>query len=285
MNKKLKLFFYNILTAAFLVVFVVAKSLAQTPANVSVNVSKSSLSGGKTVYQYTVVNNSSQRIVSFSLGSDYAHGVSELTSYPDSWSVDNGIQSGTVLSPTKWNPLIITTEESAAVEIQWSNSDPSADILPGQTVSGFAVTLQGQSNQYLNSHWTVVFGNATAGSGLLTQVGTPRIALTLGSIVPQGSNMFTVQVVLTNNGSTTGNVTISNVVLKTLAGSGEVTLASPSLPSVIGNIPAGGIRSISLLVRAPQGVSKFSVAEQGSVKDPSGIKSAFSGSQVVYTKQ
>jgi len=285
MNRKLKIFFYSITTVIFFVTFITTKSFAQLPANnVSVNVSKTSLSGGKTIYQYTVVNNSSQRIVSFSLGSDYAHGVSELTSYPDSWSVDNGIKPGSILSPTKWDALVLTTEGSAAVEIQWSNNDPSGDILPGQTATGFAVTLQGQSNQYLNSHWTVVFGNATAASGLLTQIGLPRIALSLESILPQGSNMFNVKITVANNGSAVGNVTVSNIILKTLAGSGDVTLVSPSLPLTVGNVPAGGKTTISLLVNAPQGISKFSIAEQGSVNS-NGVKFAFSGSQVAYTKQ
>lgn len=100
MNDKLKIFFYRVL-AAFFVIFVATKSFAQLPTDVSVRVSKASLSGGKAVYKYTIINNSSQRIVSFSLGSDYAHGVSELTSYPDNWSVDNGIKPGSIVSPDR----------------------------------------------------------------------------------------------------------------------------------------------------------------------------------------
>lgn len=283
MNQIMKNIWSNFFVSILIMLFVASNSWAQQSANVSVSVSKLSLTG-KTVYQYTVVNNSSQRIVGFSLGSDYAHGISELTTYPENWSADTGIANGTVLSPVKWSPMLITTEESPAFEIQWRN-DGSADISPGQTLTGFSVSVLGQASQYMTTHWTAIMGNATAASGLLTQSGSVRIGASIASVVPQGSDMYSVKIDISNTGSSAGNVTISNLIFRTLAGSGGVSLVSPSTPITVGNIAAGAKTTITLLVTAAAGVSKFSIAEQGSVKEQSGTTYAFSSSQVVYTKQ
>ena len=144
----------------------VSPSLAQQSSGISIAASAQSRDG-KTVYYYTVTNNSAQRIVAFSVGSDYLHGISELTDAPNGWSASSGIAAGTVLSPSKWNASVISTEDSAAVEIEWRN-DGTADLLPGTTLGGFALTVARPSAPYLNSHWTVIFGNSTVAFGTLT---------------------------------------------------------------------------------------------------------------------
>lgn len=257
---------------------------AQQENGISVTVTPLTLNG-RTTYQYRVVNNGSQRIVGLAIGNDYRYGVPELTVYPEGWNADTGIVPGTVLSPARWAPTVLTTEESAAVELRWRN-DATADVMPGQTLAGFAVVVLGQSSLYLNSHWTAFLGDGTAAYGVLTQTGQPRLALAMAGLTQVSPGRFNAQLEVTNaGGSAALEVVITNILAKSLAGTGTVTVVDPPLPLQIGTLAAGSKTFVNVTLVAPISVKRISLTEQGTLKNTSGNSLNFSASVSAFTKQ
>jgi hypothetical protein len=271
---------------------------AQEPSGVTISVSQQNLAGGQVAYHYKVINGSDQRIVDVMIGRDYYHGISELSVPPLGWSFDTGAPAGSFGSPVGWTPLVITTEESNLVEVEWGSvdtddippgktvDDGTADIMPGQTVSGFSVIVAAPAAEYMNSHWTVFFGDSSAASEMLLAEGTPRIIAALVSANSPQQNQYSVDLQVTNSGmGSSRNLTISKLLLKTLAGSGTATLASPVLPIAVGDLAAGASTMVTLLLNIPASVDKLSLTEQGSIVGPTGTKLGFSSAQVFYPKK
>ncbi len=96
-------------------------ALAQEAPTVTVKAFATTLPDGKVRYQYRVINSGSGRIVGLAIGCDYYHGVGELNTYPAGWDTDNGIPQGNSTSPAAWHVDVITTEESANVQLEWRN--------------------------------------------------------------------------------------------------------------------------------------------------------------------
>jgi hypothetical protein len=258
---------------------------AQQPSGVTVSVSQQNLAGGQVAYHYSVVNGSSQRIVALEIGSDYYHGVSELNVYPLGWSVDTGVSAGSLGSPTGWSPQVVTTEESAFVDVEWRN-DGTADIMPGKTVSDFSITVAASATVYMGCHWTVIFGDSSAASELLVAEGNPRITAALVSAYSPQQDQYSVNLQVTNSGvGSSSNLVISKLLLRTLSGSGTATLASPTLPVTVGDLAAGASTTVTLVLNIPASVGKLSLTEQGSTLGQSGTKLGFSSAQVFYPKK
>jgi hypothetical protein len=136
----------------------------QSSPRVSVTVRQLARGDGTVQYLYRVNNQSPQPVVALLLGHDYAHGVSELTSYPLGWQ-DSGATSS-LASPTGWQAEVFTTEESRYVEIEW-RSQGMADITPSQRVDGFGVILASPSSVFTSSAWTAILGDGTTVGGKL----------------------------------------------------------------------------------------------------------------------
>jgi hypothetical protein len=125
-------------------------------------------------YTYSVTNNGEYPITGVSIGFDYYHGTSEL---------GGTLPINALRAPTSWTGRIITLEESANFELRWETISQNA-LLPGQTITGFRVTLPQEDQRYVNSHWTVIVqGSPTFASSLLQQVATPP----LDTVPPQVS--------------------------------------------------------------------------------------------------
>lgn len=175
--------------------------LAQEAPTVTVKAFASTLPDGKVRYQYRVINSGSGRIVGLAIGCDYYHGVGELDSYPAGWDSDAGIPQGNSTSPAAWHVDVITTEESPKVQLEWRN-DGTADIMAGQTLSGFSITTAQANNLYLAGHWTVFFSDSTVASALLVLDDNPvpvdntppniTVSLTPNSIWPPDLSMFVI---------------------------------------------------------------------------------------------
>jgi hypothetical protein len=156
---------------------------------------------GSARYKYRIVNGSTKPIVGFAIGSDYYHGVSELVEPPIGWTFDTGLAGGSVTSPQSWNAILITTEESPYLEIEWRNTG-TADIAPGRMAEGFSVVTQQPDVHYLKGNWTVFFADSTIESSLLVQDDNPNatdttppsitVSLTPNSIWPPNGVMHTI---------------------------------------------------------------------------------------------
>lgn len=114
------------------------------------------------IYTYTVTNTGNRPITGFEMGYDYRHGVPELSgAFP------------TITSPVGWTGYVVTMEESDKFDVNWrSNTIP-----PGQTVTGFSLTVPQENATYLSSHWTVAFhDNPMYASSLVQKRATPADA-------------------------------------------------------------------------------------------------------------
>ncbi len=114
-----------------------------------------------------------------------------------------------------------------------------------------------------------------------TPAGEPQITATTADSGTLNGDYY-VDVLVTNTGTGVAkNVTISTVTLKTLSGTGTVTLISPALPDNLGNLNVGASTTVRLFLNAPAGVTRFLMTETGSTGDASGSTFAFSSAQVV----
>lgn len=139
---------------------------------ITVKVNQQTLNG-QVLYNYRVINNSQKSVVALKIGFDTATDLSELLFPPTGWDYFNGLPQNSVVSPTGWNPILFTTEESEFVTLDWQISDPTRSIMPGQTLGGFTAVLPQADNLYFTSHWTVVFDDGTATSASLELEGIP----------------------------------------------------------------------------------------------------------------
>jgi hypothetical protein len=117
-----------------------------------------------------------------------------------------------------------------------------------------------------------------------TQVvgGEPRLS---GKITSQSltSNTLSLTVQLTNAGTGDAeNIQITQIPLRTLAGTGAVTMTVPSLPVPVGSLAAGASAEVTLTLNVPSTVRKFSITEDGAVQDASGTRFNYSIGQVVF---
>jgi hypothetical protein len=100
--------------------------------------------------------------------------------------------------------------------------------------------------------------------------GAPLTSVTMRAIVTsaQEPRPPQVDVLLTihNNGTSTAEtVTIDSITIGTLAGAGQATLLSPTLPIVVKDLQPGDATSMFLKIDVPAGAAGISVSEQGAV--------------------
>ena len=100
--------------------------------------------------------------------------------------------------------------------------------------------------------------------------------------IAQSGTMVTASLQLTNTGLTAAqSVNINQVTLRTLGGSGTVTLASPTLPDALGPLAVGATIAVPMTFNVPSTVTRFSVTEAGTVQDPAGNGYSFSIAQTI----
>jgi len=143
-----------------------ALCIAQNNSGVSVLVRQQRSSAGEVVYHYTVVNRDKRKIVAIDIGRDEEHDRSELTELPIGWTFDEGLPATSATSPPGWEVTLITNEESQYFDIEWRTGDATA-IPRGGKKTGYSVILSKPHPQYMNSHFTVFFSDATTATGTL----------------------------------------------------------------------------------------------------------------------
>ncbi len=92
----------------------------------------------------------------------------------------------------------------------------------------------------------------------------------------------------TNTGvGTAQNAVLSSLGLRTLAGTGSVTVntaLSPSLPLITPNLDVGAFYTVRLTLNVPSTVQRFSLSENGSVSDLAGVSYSMSHAQSIIPK-
>ncbi len=121
-----------------------------------------------TTYFYRVVNGADRPIVAVRIGFDYLHGEAQLQTLPVGWTFEQGVPASSTTSPQGWTARLVTTEESALVDMEWSSDGGSQfDIAAGATASGFSVRLPQASPAYRTANFDVILGDSTHQYGLL----------------------------------------------------------------------------------------------------------------------
>ena len=255
---------------------------AQPAPPVNVTVSQATLASGGTVYHYKVINNDIKPIVKLMVGRDYYHGVSELTDPPEGWTFGVA-SSANISSPQGWRAAVISEEESPYMEVQWRNPEVGM-IEPGQTLAGFSVVTPAPNPTYSNAHWTVVFADSTVASGNLIADGSPRVIVKILSAAQQSSGLWLVTLEMANTGGGAAtNVSVTNLLLRTLGGTGQVSLMAPTMPYTVGTLAAGSKATVPLTLAVPTSARKLSISEVVSFVY-NATKLSLSSSQVLYPK-
>jgi hypothetical protein len=100
--------------------------------------------------------------------------------------------------------------------------------------------------------------------------------------VAQSGTTVTANLQLTNTGFTAAQaVNVNQITMRTLGGSGTVTLTSPTLPLAVGTLAVGATTTVPLAFNVPSTVTRFSVTEGGTINDPSGNGYSFSMAQTI----
>lgn len=115
-----------------------------------------------------------------------------------------------------------------------------------------------------------------------TGTGHPSLSAKITSQTQNGTQL-TLVLSFTNVGSDNAyDIWMNQVSLRTLGGTGTVSLLSPSLPLNMGNETMGGSSSYTFQFTVPSTVTKFSVTESGTMQNTAGSSYHYSLAQVVY---
>jgi hypothetical protein len=122
----------------------------------------------------------------------------------------------------------------------------------------------------------------TATSTVTVVVGRPRLSARVTGVTTPAAGVREVTIELTNTGNGHArDVRLVQTLLKTLSGAGTVTVASPPAPAVIGSLDAGASASVTLRVNVPATVTRFSITENGLLKDVRGTYFTISFAQSI----
>lgn len=181
------------------------------------------------------------------------------------------------VSPTV---LTLATGESASVGVTLV---PPAGARIGSSDS---ITVSAQSTAVATVHNSASL--TVFVTGAVQVPGRPDFAAAIVGQETVAPGVIGVDVRLTNIGvGTARDLTLSSLSLRTLAGTGAVTLntaLSPALPMVTPNVDVGSFFTVRLTFNVPASVQRFSVVENGSVTDLGGVIYAYSQAQSVIPK-
>jgi hypothetical protein len=112
--------------------------------------------------------------------------------------------------------------------------------------------------------------------------GMPRISATIAGQSQSGTTL-TATLQITNDGTGAADqVWIKQIGLRTLSGTGTVTLTGPLLPVSAGNLSIGASTAVTLTLNVPATVKKLSLTEKGSLQNFTGSTFGFAGTEVIY---
>jgi hypothetical protein len=216
-----------------------------------------------------------------------------------------GTQPAVALSPTSITfPFQAINTSSAASPVTLTNTGNGALTITGMTVSGpFSQTNTCGSSVAPGAKCTInaAFlpkseGTAT-GSVTITDnapgspqmipltgqgLGKPSLSAKIVSTSKNGTTL-TATLQLTDGGTgAADNIQVTQITLQTLSGTGTVTLTSPRPPISAGNLAIGASTKVTLTLKVPSTVTKFSVTEKGTLQDIAGGSFSFAVAQVIW---
>ncbi len=125
---------------------------------------------GKHYYYYHVVNHSeTSAIVAVRVGYDRVHGTPELYAP----RLDTTHIPLEFISPSGWAGRIEYYEESHYYDLEWESSDPADDIKVNKDNYRFGVVLSNKRDDHINTHFSIIFGDSTAVSKMLSSDNEP----------------------------------------------------------------------------------------------------------------
>jgi hypothetical protein len=168
--------------------------------------------------------------------------------------------------------------------------DPNSnDGLATITTSGMAEGSYSLVATYGGDNQGLYYNGAQSNSVSLTvKAGlgapSPRPSLTLSAVAGARDGMVVpVSLTVTNNGTAVlSGITLNQITLRTLAGSGQAALVSPSLPLVAGDLKPGASTVLTLQLQVPQAIQRLAISENGIFMDDRGTTYTFSPGQVVF---
>ncbi|MCU6496879.1 hypothetical protein LPN04_03620 [Rugamonas sp. A1-17] len=183
----------------------------------------------------------------------------------------------TAVSPSM---LTLATGESASVAVTLM---PPAGARIGGSDS---ITVSAQSTSVATLHNSASLTVFVTGAAQVP--GRPDFTAAIVGQETVAPGVIGIDVRLTNIGvGTARDMTLSSLSLRTLAGTGTVTLntaLSPALPMITPNVDVGSFFTVRLTFNVPPTVQRFSVIENGGVTDLSGVIYAYSQAQSVIPK-
>jgi photosystem II stability/assembly factor-like uncharacterized protein len=114
------------------------------------------------------------------------------------------------------------------------------------------------------------------------QVGPQKLAGTITGKTQSASGLTVALQLINSSLENAESVSINNIALRTLSGSGTVTVAGLALPVAVGSLAAAASTTVTLVLNVPSTVSKFSISESGTLQNALGNVYNFAIGQVVY---
>jgi hypothetical protein len=151
------------------------------------------------------------------------------------------------------------------------NGTPSTQTVTGNTALG-------QSTGY-------EVGYSSLPGSQIQVAGIPRLAGAISSTAPSGHGLeVTVHLANTGAGSAQ-SIVLRQVTLRTLRGTGTVTLVRPTLPLSLGDLAAGESTNLFVTASVPSTVSAFSITENGTMQSSLNTSYNYSVGQAVFPSQ
>jgi hypothetical protein len=183
---------------------------------------------------------------------------------------------------TSVSPATLTLASGATANVTVTLAPPAG----ARIGSSDSVTVTAQSTSVITVHNSASLTVFVTGAVQLP--GRPDFAAQIVGQENVAPGVIGVDVRLTNTGvGTAHDMTLSSLSMRTLSGSGTVTLnaaLSPALPFVTPNVDVGSFYTVRLTFNVPSTVKRFSVSENGSVSDLDGVIYAYSQAQSIIPK-
>jgi hypothetical protein len=111
---------------------------------------------------------------------------------------------------------------------------------------------------------------------------TVSIAISAPSSAPSGTSIA-LPLTITNTGSVAiASVQFNSLTFRTLAGSGQPTVMSPSLPAQAAGLLPGAATTLTLQLNVPTGIQKLMLTEEGTLQTGPNDVGRFSIGQVLF---
>jgi hypothetical protein len=192
-----------------------------------------------------------------------------------------------------WPDGSITISDSTDANIRYGSGvlvkDPNSnDGLATITNSALAVGSYSLVGTYGGDNQGKYYCGAmsnTVSLGITPKLGGPppqSIAINAATGLRNGTQV-SVFLTVTNSGATPANaITLNQITFRTLAGTGNAALVSPSVPLLAGSLQPGESNTIVLNLQIPMSVQKLALSENGTFQDAGGTVLQFSHGQAIF---